>query len=99
MDARRIRIGRGDHVRIRDGNGAVVRIDRGTAWLTQDGDRRDHVIEAAGLFRLDRGGAAVLSSNGVAELTVTAAPARAMPAIEISMPRAAGRTARPAYGF
>ncbi len=62
MNARRISIRRGDLVCIRNGNGATVAVGRGTAWLTQDGDRRDVVLEAGGSFRLDRSGVAVVAA-------------------------------------
>jgi hypothetical protein len=80
-------IRRGDIVCIRHGSGALVTVDRGTAWLTQDGDRRDIVLGAGGSFRLDRRGVAVVSGFTTAELTVTAATGASLPAIEAS-PRA-----------
>lgn len=87
MNARRISIRRGEVVCIRNGDGATVAVDRGTAWLTQDGDRRDIVIEAGGTFRLDRAGIAVVSAHGPADITVAAAAGASLPAIEPS-PRA-----------
>ncbi len=69
MHARRISIRRGDLVCIRDGAGVLVAVERGTAWLTQDGDRRDVVLEAGGSFRLDRDGVAVVSTDASTELT------------------------------
>jgi hypothetical protein len=93
MHARGISIGRGDVVCIRNGSGATVAVDRGTAWLTQDNDRRDIVLEAGGSFRLDRAGVAVVSTDGAAALTVTAAPGASLPAIETST-----RAARAARG-
>lgn len=101
MHARRITIRRGDVVRVRNGSGALVTVDRGTAWLTQDGDRRDVVLEAGGSFRLDRGGVALVSAFMPAELTVTAAAGASLPAIEAS-PRAARAVTLPrrlAYDF
>jgi hypothetical protein len=101
MNARRINVRRGDLVCIRNASGATVAVERGTAWLTQDGDRRDVVLEAGGSFRLDRGGVAVISAYAAAELTVTAAAGASLPAIETS-PRAARPVVgagRLAYGF
>ena len=101
MNARRINIRRGDLVCIRNGNGATVAVQRGIAWLTQDGDRRDVVLEAGGSFPLDRRGVAVVSALAAAELTVTAAAGASLPAIETSSgatrPFAGAR--RLAYGF
>jgi hypothetical protein len=73
MNARRINIRRGDLVCIRNGDGVTVAVERGTAWLTQDGDHRDVVLEAGGSFRLDREGVAVVAALAAAELTVTGA--------------------------
>jgi hypothetical protein len=87
-------IRRGDIVCIRHGSGALVTVDRGTAWLTQDGDRRDIVLEAGGSFRLDRAGVAVVSACTAVELTVAAAAGASLPAIE-SSPRAARATTLP----
>jgi hypothetical protein len=81
-------IRRGDVLSIRNASGALVTVDRGTAWLTQDGDRRDIVLEAGSSFRLDRGGVAVVSAVTATELTVTAAAGASLPAIDAS-PRAA----------
>jgi hypothetical protein len=101
MNARRINLRRGDLVCIRNGSGATIAVERGTAWLTQDGDRRDVVLEAGGSFRLDREGVAVVSALAAAELTVTAAAGASLPAIETapSAPRPFVGTGRPAYGF
>jgi hypothetical protein len=100
MNARRISIGRGDLVCVRNGTGATVTVHRGTAWLTQDGDRRDIVVEAGGSFYLDRAGVAVVSAATAAALTVSAAPGASLPAIEISTPGArAFRGGRLAYEF
>jgi hypothetical protein len=102
MNARRINIGRGDLVRIRNGNCVTVAVERGTAWLTQDGDRRDVVLEAGGSFRLDREGVAVVSAHAAAEITVTAAAGASL-RVAIATSSGASRpfagTGRPAYGF
>jgi hypothetical protein len=101
MNARRINIRRGDLVCIRNGSGVTVTVGRGTAWLTQDGDRRDVVLEAGGSFRLDRGGVAAVSALAAAEITVTAASGASLPAIETSSraPRPFAGVRRFAYGF
>ena len=88
MIARRIGIRRGEVLLIRDGSGTVVAVERGTAWLTQSGDRRDFVIEAGSPFRLDRAGVAAVSAETDVELIVTAAAGVGLPAIKTS-PRAA----------
>jgi hypothetical protein len=102
MNARRINIGRGDLVRIRNGNGVTVAVERGTAWLTQDGDRRDVLLEAGGSFRLDREGVAVVSAHAAAEITVTAAAGASL-LVAVTTPSSAPRPVagarRFAYGF
>lgn len=102
MNARQINIRPGDLVRIRNGNGVTVAVERGTAWLTQDGDRRDVVLEAGGSFRLDRDGIAVVSALAAAELTVTAAAGASLLMGIATSSRAPGPVAgagRLAYGF
>jgi hypothetical protein len=89
MHTTRIRLARGDHLRIRDGRGALVVVGRGTAWLTQDGDRRDIVIEPGGSFRLDRDGVTMVSTDSATEIAVSAARPGGLPLIEI-----AGRASR-----
>ena len=84
MNTRRIRVARGDHLRIRDGHGALITVGRGAAWLTQHGDRRDIVIEAGGSFRLDRPGVTMVSVISTAEVTVTAPTYGGLPVIETS---------------
>ena len=101
MNVRRIRIGRGDLVLIRDGSGAVVSIDRGVAWVTQERDRRDVLLEVGDAFRLDRAGVAVVSAAVPAELTVSPAAGASLPMIETSAraARAYAGAGRPAYEF
>ncbi len=43
----------------RSGNATVVRVDRGTVLVTQEGDREDHVLEAGDELALRRRGRAV----------------------------------------
>jgi hypothetical protein len=104
MRPRRISIRRGDLVCIRDGAGVLVAVERGTAWLTQGGDRRDVVLEAGGSFRLDRTGVAVVSTDASTELSIIAAAGASLPAIETSSratraARALARGGRLAYEF
>lgn len=55
-----LEIGRGTTLRIRDGRELLVYVWYGSAWLTQQGDRRDIMLRAGEWFRLDRRGLAAL---------------------------------------
>ena len=50
--------------------GLVVRARRGSLWISQHGDRRDHVVSAGQCFVTDRAGPLVISALGVAELYI-----------------------------
>lgn len=54
----------GELLRLRDAAGRHLGVVRGAVWITQIGDRRDHVIEAGGSFRFDRDGVAVVQTLG-----------------------------------
>ena len=99
MNAKRVSVRRGDLVRIHDCIGCVVTVESGTAWLTQDGDCRDVVLEADGSFRLDRTGVAIVSTPAAAELVVNAAAGTSLRLIEASAPvaRTVERARRVAY--
>src|SRR5262245_65115401 len=90
----RVHVRRGDLVRIHDGGGCVVAVEGGAAWLTQEGDRRDVVLETGGSFQLDRAGVAVISALAGTDLVVTAPAGASLRAIETSS-RAAHAVARP----
>jgi len=53
---------RGSSLRIEDGAGMVVRVRWGGAWLTQEADGRDHYLSPGESFRLDRGGATLVTA-------------------------------------
>ena len=53
---------RGSSLRIEDGAGITIRVRWGGAWLTQEGDGRDHYLTAGESFRLDRGGSALVTA-------------------------------------
>ena len=50
--------------------GLVVRARRGSLWISQHGERRDHVVCAGQCFVTDRAGPLVISALGVAELYI-----------------------------
>jgi hypothetical protein len=68
-----IRLRKGQYLRIEDVAGWSIRAFAGTAWLTQDGDTRDVVLEAGQIFTPDRPGAVLLSPLGEARLCISRA--------------------------
>jgi hypothetical protein len=74
---------RGGLLSIRGGRGALLFIDRGQVWLTQERDRRDIVLGAGAWYRLDRDGTAIVQARRAAVVTLTAPADAAMPEIRI----------------
>jgi len=50
--------------------GALVRCLEGLVWITQDGDRADHVVAAGDAFRVDRDGAVVVQATRPARIAI-----------------------------
>lgn len=67
-----VQLARNDIVGVRDGRGALVFVESGTAWITQEGDTRDVLIPAGESFRLDRAGVALVQAHRAATITITA---------------------------
>lgn len=65
-------LARDEIVGIRNGRGALVFVESGTAWITQDHDRRDVMVAAGRSFRLDRDGVALVQAVRTATITITA---------------------------
>ena len=63
---------RNDVAGIRDGRGALVFVESGTAWITQENDLRDLLVPAGAWFRLDRDGVALVQAHRTATITITA---------------------------
>lgn len=59
-----VRLHRGERLRILEGKGRRVRCLSGTAWVTQDHDRRDVILEPGQGFTLDRPGLAIVQALG-----------------------------------
>ncbi len=77
---------------IRGGRGAVLFIEHGEVWITQEGDRRDVVLSAGAWFRLDRDGTAIVQARRPAAVTLTAAADAPVPAIR-TLPQGESRRA------
>lgn len=57
----RLAIGSGSTLRLDDSEGMLLYVWHGSVWLTQERDRRDHLLKAGDSFRLDRAGTALIS--------------------------------------
>jgi hypothetical protein len=79
-------------LRIRGGRGAVLFIEHGEVWVTQEGDRRDVVLSAGAWFRLDRDGTAVVQASRAAAVTLTAVADAPVPEIR-TLPHGGSRRA------
>ncbi len=52
--------------------GALVRCLDGLVWITQDGDRADHLVGAGDSFRIDRDGTVVVQATRAARVAIEA---------------------------
>lgn len=57
-----MRLAKGNLLNIGRKPGAVIRVEEGALWLTQDGDITDYVVLAGETRRLDRQGTAIVSA-------------------------------------
>jgi uncharacterized protein YjiS (DUF1127 family) len=55
----------GGLLRLRNPAGRHLGVLRGVAWITQDGDIRDHIVGSGESFRFDRDGLALVMTLGV----------------------------------
>lgn len=55
---------------VQDALGRRLSVVKGAAWITQDGDRRDTIVEAGHDFVFDRPGAALIQALGAPTLVV-----------------------------
>lgn len=83
---------RSEVLRIRNARGALVFVESGTVWITQEHDLRDAVVETGDWIRLDRDGTALVQAHRSAVITVTAPAEGDGP--ELVRPGAAARAAR-----
>ncbi len=67
-------------VGIRSARGALVFVESGTAWITQENDSRDVMVSAGEWFRFDRDGVALVQAHRFATITITA-PADGAPCV------------------
>ena len=62
---------RNEQLRIEDGRDLLVHVWQGSLWITQEGDRRDILLQAGQSFRLDRDGTALVKCWDDAVLALT----------------------------
>lgn len=67
-----VQLARNDVIGVRDGRGALIFVESGTAWITQENDVRDVLVPAGESFRLDRAGVALVQAHRAATITITA---------------------------
>jgi hypothetical protein len=77
-----VELARKDALTIRDARGAVLFVDRGEVWVTQEHDGRDIVLQTGKWFRLDRDGTAIVQARRAASVTLTAGADVPMPEIQ-----------------
>jgi Protein of unknown function (DUF2917) len=63
---------RQDVLSVRRGRGALVFVQGGVIWLTEENGSRDVILRQGESFRLDRNGAALVQAHGMAAVTVSA---------------------------
>lgn len=71
---------RGSVLRLEDARGAVLQVQEGALWLTQEGDALDRYIGPGGSFRLDRGGLAIAQAISRHTRLTVIPPRRQQPA-------------------
>jgi hypothetical protein len=83
---------RGGLLSIRGARDALLFVEHGQVWLTQERDTRDIVLSAGAWFRLDRDGTAIVQARRAASVTLTAAADASMPEIR-TLPHGVSRRA------
>ena len=71
----------GDLLRIRGGR-AVLFVEHGPVWITQEGDGLDVVLPAGAWVRLDGDGTTIVQAAGDASVTLTAAADALAPEVQ-----------------
>lgn len=72
-------LAKGSLLTLREAQGRGVAVFSGSLWVTQDGDRRDLVVEAGDSMRFDRGGLVVLQALHDTRLLLLDAAATSAP--------------------
>ncbi|HSD54587.1 MAG TPA: DUF2917 domain-containing protein [Burkholderiales bacterium] len=90
-----VRLEGAEVVGIRNARGALVFVESGTAWITQENDVRDVIVSAGEWFRLDCAGVALMQAHRSATITITAPDDGAEREVFRPAPPRARRTGHP----
>lgn len=78
-----------------DVRGAVLRVNRGTLWITQEDDSRDVVLRPGDTWMVERQGDTIVEAQTAATLCATGSSIeRALPVRLLAPPAVAGPAAR-----
>ncbi len=70
LDQSTVQLTEGNLISLPDAKGSTIAVLWGSVWLTQDGDRRDHEVNAGELFNVSGGGMVVISAFENSALTI-----------------------------
>ena len=65
-----LRLARGQLLRLRDSIGSTICAREGTLWITEDGSRRDVVLEPGACFRVASRGLTLVQAVGDAQVAL-----------------------------
>jgi len=91
-----VALAHGDLLRIKGGR-AVLFVEHGPVWVTQEQDGRDVVLPAGAWLRLEGDGTTIVQAAGNASVTLTAAADALAPEVEIVSRTQRRSGARPPY--
>jgi hypothetical protein len=66
LETNSLRLGRGQTLKLRDGDGGTICCRSGTLWVTEENQPRDVLLEAGACHRLSRQGVALVQALGEA---------------------------------
>jgi hypothetical protein len=65
-----LRLARGQLLRLRDSIGSTICASEGTLWITEDGSRRDVVLEPGACFRVVSSGLTLVQAVADAQISL-----------------------------
>jgi len=65
-----VRLNPHNSFQMRDARGACIHVHWGDLWITQEGDRKDHIVKAGESFAISNSGTALLSALNEAGVSV-----------------------------
>ena len=64
-----LKLSRGQTLKIKDAVGSTICAREGTVWVTEEGSRKDVVLEPGACFRIDKPGLTLVQAFGDASLS------------------------------